>query len=80
MDLVHIATPRQGVNGDNQEVASYSDFDEPTANPDSELSRNTPSLKNGTKVRNSKRRPEIVEEFDRETYGRVPSGDRAAKW
>ena len=45
----------------------------------------TLKLKNGKRVKTAdvwwkKRRPEIVEDFDREIYGRMPANTPAVKW
>ncbi len=75
MDLLHITSIRRGADGDpkSQNAANY---DESKA--DSHRScRIRWVLKNGEKVNTAEiwwtqRRPEIVEDFDREIYGRVP--------
>ena len=76
MDLLHIDKLRQGADGNNKEAPNYANYDESKANP----FPNYPDplvMKNGKKVTSAKmwtnqRRPEIVEDFDREIYGRVP--------
>ena len=76
MDLLHIASLRQGANGSNPQAPNYANYDESKANPYPDLP-DPLVLKNGKKVTSAKmwwtqRRPEIVEDFDREIYGRVP--------
>src|SRR3954471_5475402 len=75
MDLLHIAELRPGRNGSNPQAANYANYDEAKANSFPDLP-DPLVLKNGKKVKDAKtwwsqRRPEIVEEFDREIYGRV---------
>src|SRR4029078_9397298 len=59
-------------------------YDETKANPYTNLP-DPLTLKNGKKVRDAKtwwtkRRPEIVEDFDREIYGRVPANTPKVNW
>ena len=59
-------------------------YDESIANPYPDLP-DPLTLKNGTKVTTAqmwwdKRRPEIVEDYEREFYGRVPANVPAVKW
>jgi hypothetical protein len=84
MDLLHIASLRQGANGNNPQAPNAANYDESKANPFP-----TPPdplvLNNGKKVTSAKmwwnqRRPEIVELFDREIYGRVPKNVPKVKW
>lgn len=77
MDLLHIDHLRQGADGRNPHAPNAANYDESKANPYPTLP-DPLVLKNGKKVKTSKmwwkrRRPEIVEDFDREVYGRVPS-------
>jgi hypothetical protein len=76
MDLLHMATIRRGRDGNNKESPFYANYDEAKANPFPKLP-DPLVLKNGKPVKTVAdwwhlRRPEIVEEFDREIYGRVP--------
>src|ERR1019366_8670257 len=76
MDLLHMAEIRRGRDGMNKDSPYYANYDEAKANPFPDLP-DALTLKNGKKVTKpadwwSKRRPEIVEDFDREIYGRVP--------
>ncbi|MCU1334431.1 MAG: hypothetical protein JWO19_12, partial [Bryobacterales bacterium] len=84
MDLLHIASLRQGANGSNPQAPNYANYDESKANPYPDLP-DPLVLNNGKKVTSSKmwwnqRRPEIMEEFDREIYGRVPKNVPKVKW
>jgi hypothetical protein len=84
MDLLHIAALRNGANGSNPQAPNYANYDESKANPYPDLP-DPLLLKNGKKVTTAKmwweqRRPEIVEDFDREIYGRVPKIMPAVKW
>jgi hypothetical protein len=84
LDLLHIAELRRGADGSHPDAPNYANYDEAKANPYPTLP-DPLTLKNGKKVKSSKdwwtkRRPEIVEDFDREIYGRVPPGIPAVKW
>jgi len=83
MDILHITTLRHGADGDPKSPYA-ANYDESKANP--YLTLPDPlKLKNGKRVKNAKmwwekRRPEIVEDFDREVYGRVPANAPKVKW
>ncbi|MBZ5624603.1 MAG: acetylxylan esterase [Acidobacteriia bacterium] len=84
MDLLHITEVRRGRDGNNKESPYYANYDESKANPYPNLP-DPLVLKNGKKVTKaadwwSKRRPEIVEDFDREVYGRVPKVTPKVTW
>jgi len=84
MDLLHIASLRQGADGNNPQAPNYANYDESKANPYPNLP-DPLVLNNGKKVTSAKvwwnqRRPEIVERFDREIYGRVPKNVPKVKW
>jgi hypothetical protein len=84
MDLLHITSLRQGANGSNPQAANYANYDEAKAHPYPNLPEPL-VLKNGQKVTTAQmwweqRRPEIVEDFDREVYGRVPKDTPKVKW
>jgi hypothetical protein len=84
METLHITELRPGRNGSNPQAANYANYDESKANPYPTLP-DPLVLKNGKKVTSakdwwSKRRPEIVEDFDREVYGRVPKVTPKVKW
>src|SRR6202040_3107608 len=84
MDLLHITSLRQGANGNNPQAPNAANYDESKANPYPSLP-DPLVLKNGKKVKTAKvwwnqRRPEIVEEFDREVYGRAPKTTPKVNW
>src|SRR5437667_4508208 len=84
MELLGIKSLRPGANPNNPNATNAVNLDEAKANP-----YPTPPdplvLKNGDRVTSAemwlnKRRPEIVEDFDREIYGRVPTNVPPVKW
>src|SRR2546428_2814062 len=84
MDLLHIVSLRPGADGNNPKAPNAANYDESKANPYPKLP-DPLVMKNGKKVTTAKqwwsqRRPEIVEEFDREIYGRVPKNLPKVKW
>jgi hypothetical protein len=84
MDLLRITALRPGANGSNPQAANAANYDESKANPYPKLP-DPLVLKNGKKVKSAKtwwsrRRPEIVEDFDREIYGRVPKVTPKVTW
>lgn len=84
MDQLHITSIRPGVNGMNPNAPDAANYDEAKANPFPDLP-NPLKLNNGkpvttAKVWWSKRRPEIMEDFDREMYGRVPKNAPKVTW
>jgi len=79
-----ISSIRQGANGSNPAAPNAANYDESKANP-YPLLPDPLVLKNGKKVQSAKewwqlRRPEIVEDFDREVYGRTPKKTPKVKW
>ena len=83
LDLLHIAALRRGPDGDakspnaanfdESKVPAYPDLPDPLV------------LKNGKRVKTARiwwkrRRPEIVDDFDREIYGRVPKNTPKVSW
>jgi hypothetical protein len=81
MDQLHIASLRPGVNA---RLAGSANYDEAKANPYPDLP-DPLTMKDGKKVTSARvwwerRRPEIVEDFDREVYGRVPRSVPHVKW
>ena len=75
MRLLGITSIRRGRDGMNPQSPHYANYDESKANPFPDLP-DPLVLKNGQKVTTpemwwKQRRPEIVEDFDREVYGRV---------
>ncbi len=84
LDALHIASLRQGANGNDPKAPNAANYDESKANPFPDLP-DPLVLNNGKKVTSAKmwwnqRRPEIVELFDREIYGRVPKNVPKVKW
>ena len=83
MDLLHITTLRRGADGDPKSP-NAANYDESKANPYPKLP-DPLLLKNGKQVTTAKawwdeRRPEIVEDFDGEIYGRVPKNAPKVNW
>jgi peptidoglycan/xylan/chitin deacetylase (PgdA/CDA1 family) len=82
MDELHITSLRRGPDGDpkSPHAANVDESKTPAYSlPDPLV------LKNGKKVKNAKtwwkqRRPEIVEDFNREVYGRVPKNIPKVNW
>ncbi len=84
MALLHMTDMRPGANLNNKDSRYYRNFDESKANPYPTLP-DPLTLKNNKKVSTAKewwdlRRPEIVEDFDREIYGRVPKETPKVTW
>lgn len=84
MDLLHITSLRPGRDGSNRKSPNAANYDETKANPFPNLP-DPLILKNGEKVTTpemwwNQRRPEIVEDFDREIYGRVPKNTPLVNW
>ena len=84
MDLLHIDSLRPGADGNNPNSPHAANYDELKANPYPELP-DALTGKNGKKVGKAatwwkERRPEIVEDFDREVYGRVPAHTPSVRW
>jgi hypothetical protein len=82
MDQLHIKALRPGPSGD-EKAPNHANYDEATANPYPNLP-DLLTLKNGKKVTTpamwNQRRPEIVEDFDREVLGRVPRNAPKVTW
>ena len=83
MELQHITSLRRGADGDPKSP-NAANYDEAKANPDPHLP-DPLVLENGSKVTDAetwwkRRRPEIVELFDREIYGRVPDNLPKVTW
>lgn len=73
MKQLGITSLRQGTNGNDPTAPNAANYDESKANPFPNLP-DALMLKNGKRVKDAKtwwnkRRPEIVEDFDREIYG-----------
>src|SRR5690349_5357505 len=84
MDLLGIKELRRGADGRNADAPNAANYDEAKATPYTSLP-DPMVLKNGTKVTSpdvwwKQRRPEIVEEFDREIYGRTPKQTPKVRW
>jgi len=84
MELLKIKELRRGANGRDPKAPNAANYDESKANPYPKLP-DPLVLKNGKKVTTAElwlkqRRPEIVEDFDREIYGRVPKDTPKVKW
>jgi hypothetical protein len=84
LELLKIDSLRQGANGSNPNAPNAANYDESKANPFPELP-NALVMNGGKAVIKQKqwwdkRRGEIVEDFDREIYGRLPSSIPEVKW
>jgi len=83
MDQLGIKALHPGPSGD-EKAPNHANYDESKANPFPDLP-NALTLKNGKKVETAtewwhQRRPEIVEDFEREVLGRVPYSVPAVTW
>lgn len=83
MQSLGIKTLRQGPSGD-ETAPNHANYDESMANPCPQLP-DVLTLKNGTKVTTAevwqnKRRPELIEDLEREVYGRLPKNIPSVKW
>jgi lysophospholipase L1-like esterase len=84
MELLEIKSLRPDANPNNLSAPNAANYDESKANPYPELP-DPLVLKDGRKVTTaemwwSERREEIVEDFDREIYGRVPPNVPPVTW
>ena len=84
LDQLHITSIRRGRDGGDPKSPYYANYDEAKANPFPQLP-DPLVTKDGQKVTTAKmwwkvRRPEIVEDFDREIYGRVPANTPKVNW
>ncbi len=84
MDLLNIKEIRRGANGSDRSAPNAANYDEAKATPYPNLP-DPLVLKNGQKVATAEvwknqRRAEIVEDFDREIYGRVPKETPKVTW
>jgi hypothetical protein len=82
-ELLGIKTLRPGPSG-NESAPNHANYDEALANPYPRLP-DVLTLHDGRKVTTAEmwwqqRRPEIVEAFDREVYGRVPANVPRVAW
>ncbi len=83
MDQLGIKALRPGPSG-NEKDPNHANYDEEKANPYGDLP-DALTLKNGNKVTSAKqwwdqRRPEIVEDFEREVLGRIPPNVPKVTW
>ncbi len=83
MDQLGIKALRPGPSG-NEKDANHANYDEAKANPYGDLP-DALTLKNGQKVTSAQqwwdeRRPEIVEDFEREVVGRIPPNVPKVIW
>jgi len=84
LQLLNISSVRPGVNGSDPTAPNGVNYDETKANPfpvlPDPLRLNNGDKVNAAKIWWSKRRPEIIEDFDREIYGRIPKDLPAVNW
>jgi hypothetical protein len=83
MDQLGVKALRPGPSG-NESAPNHANYDEASANPYPNLP-DPLTLKNGRKVTTpdmwwKQRRPEILEDFDREVLGRVPKNTPKVTW
>jgi len=83
MKQLGIKSLRPGPSG-NESAPNHANYDESIANPCPQLP-DVLTLKNGKKVTTvdtwwTQRRPELVEEFEREVYGRLPNKIPQVTW
>jgi hypothetical protein len=84
MDILHIKSLRPGANGTNPQAPDYQNTDEAKANPYPDLPN--PLISNsGVAITAPEqwwhlRRPEIVQDFDRDVYGYVPLNMPKVTW
>ena len=83
LDQLGIKALRPGPSG-NEAAPNHANYDESKANPFPDLP-DVLTLKNGKKVTTAamwwnQRRPEIIEDFEREVYGRVPRITPKVTW
>jgi len=83
MQQLGIKALRPGPSGD-EKAPNHANYDEALANPYPDLP-DPLTLKNGTRVTTpaiwyQQRRPEIIEDFEREVFGRVPKNTPAITW
>jgi hypothetical protein len=84
MDRLGISALRPGANGRDPAASNYANYDESKANPYPALP-DALKLANGRPVKSAKdwwkkRRPQLVEIYDREIYGRVPANVPGVTW
>ncbi|TDH27334.1 acetylxylan esterase [Segetibacter sp. 3557_3] len=84
LGLLQINSLRQGANGNDPNAPNAANYDESKANPYPALP-DPLLLKNGKPITNAKlwweqRRGEIIEDFNREVYGRMPATTPKVRW
>ncbi len=84
MDLLHIASVRPGADPNHPQAPNAVNYDESKANPHASLP-DPLLLHDGRSVTSAamwwkERRPEIVEDFNREVYGRIPQNTPKVNW
>ena len=84
MDLLQIKALRSGANGSNPQATNAANYEESKANPFPNLP-DPLLLRSGRKVTNAEmwwkqRRQEILEDFEREVYGRTPKVTPKVTW
>jgi len=84
MDLLHIQSLRPGADPKHPDSPNAVNYDEAKANPYPDVP-DPLRLENGREVTTAnmwwqKRRPELIKDFDRDVYGRVPSDVPAVHW
>jgi len=84
MDQLHISSLRPGADGFNAQAPNAQNTDEAKANPypilPNPLVRSSGKPVTTAEVWKKQRRPEIVEDFNREVYGRVPKNLPKVTW
>ena len=85
LDLLGIKTLRPGRNGSDPGAANYANYDESKAAASYAALPDPLVLENGKKVTTAamwwhERRPQLVEIFNREIYGRMPAHTPAVAW
>ncbi|MCX6605446.1 MAG: acetylxylan esterase [Acidobacteria bacterium] len=84
LDLLKISALRRGADGRNPNAPNAANYDEAKANPYPQLPDPILSDKKKKITKAAQwwklRRPEIVEHFDREIYGRMPKVTPAVRW
>jgi hypothetical protein len=83
MNQLGIKALRPGPSG-NEKAPNHANYDEAKANPYGDLP-DALTLKNGQKITSAEewwkhRRPEIVEDFEREVFGRIPPNVPKVTW
>ena len=84
-ELLGVKVQRQGKDGMSPSNPNYANYDESKANPYADSYPDVMVMKNGQKVTTPEqwwnvRRPEIIEDFAREVYGRVPDNVPKVTW